>query len=285
MAIGTRVSTSIQRSYLYDARFNSIADPLAREAYLRAKLQADNLGRLPGDADTLRGLLFPLGPPSLEAMGSIVKAWVRGGLVLRYKVGRCFFIEIADNGSTMRLVGRMTDRSEFPEPPNNVVKKWEKRFGMKRVQLRNPNVGKNPVHTESIPSIAEGKSEGSQKRSEEKRTEGSAEGNHNTGAGAPVGSDEPTFSLSDLGRGMTICDKLGFDRKIGFKGYEEKDRFLQELSNIWKPNEVPAHIVVREQIMGHVVNRCGGLGFKVPPGWIKLLNDVRREIKKQQGVT
>ncbi len=301
MSTGTRNFTSIPRSYIYDLALNSIRDSFTREAFLRLKMMVDNCGRAPGDPSVLAGLLYPGNPPTRKKMTKVIKTWEESGLVMYFQGHGQWFIEVADNYETLRIAGNMKTESGFPEAPPKVVRRWEKRFkqkhGRKWKRVRNPNAvdtqseqGIDQVRTGYEPStqqvsLKRRSREGQGKREEENRREGSTEGNRDPSAGAPVGSDEPTLSLSDLGRGMTICDQLGFDRKIGFKGYEEKDRFLQELSNIWKANGVPPQVVIREQLMGHVVNRCGGLGFKVPPGWIKLLNDVRREIKAKQGVT
>lgn len=304
MSTGTRNFTSIPRSYIYDLALNSIKDSFAREAFLRLKMMVDNCGRAPGDPSVIAGLLYPGNPPTRKKMSKVIKTWEESGLVMYFQGHGQWFIEVADNYETLRIAGNMKTESGFPEAPPKVVKRWERRFKQKHERkwkrVRNPNTvdtqsehGTDQVRTQSElstqqVSLKRRSREGQEKREEENGREGSAEGNHdnteqNRGADAPVGPDEPTFSLSDLGRGMTICDKIGFDRKIGFKGYEEKDRFLQELSNVWKQDDIPSQVTFREIMMSHVVNRCGGLGFKVPPGWIKLLNDARREIKAKQG--
>ncbi len=104
---------------------------MVREAFFRAKLVCDNLGRLPGDLATLAGILYPAAPPSAAKMRVIVAAWVKAGLASHYRAGRAWFIEICDTGATQRLVGNMSARSDFPPPPERLIRAWERRFGLK----------------------------------------------------------------------------------------------------------------------------------------------------------
>jgi hypothetical protein len=129
MPIGTRLSTPIPRTYIHEERLTSIADPQTREAYLLAKLMADNLGRLPANPATLAGILFPANPPKPGKMSEIIRSWCEAGLVFHYSFGARAFIEIADNGLTSRLVGNMSTQSEYPAPPQEMIDEWVKKFG------------------------------------------------------------------------------------------------------------------------------------------------------------
>ena len=136
MPTGTRVSTPLPRDYLTDPRLNSLRDPLAREAYFRAKLIADNLGRLPGDPSTLAGLLYPSAPPSRAVMQKIISSWKRVGLAFYYPHARVYYLEIADTGRTQKILGNMSTFSDFPPPPSGMISSWEQKFGLKRAPIR-----------------------------------------------------------------------------------------------------------------------------------------------------
>ena len=136
MPTGTRLTTPLPRDYLTDPRLNVLRDPLAREAYLRAKLITDNLGRLPGDPSTLAGLLYPSAPPSRVVMQKIISSWKRAGLAFHYQNSRIWYLEISDTYRTQRIVGNMSRNSDFPPPPSGMISSWEQKFGLKRAPIR-----------------------------------------------------------------------------------------------------------------------------------------------------
>ncbi len=136
MPTGTRLTTPLPRDYLTDSRLNSLRDPLAREAYFRAKLMCDNLGRLPGDPSTLAGLLYPSAPPSRAIMQKVIASWKKAGLAFHYPHARVWHIEIADTYKTQKIVGNMSKNSDFPPPPSGMVSSWEQKFGVKRAPIR-----------------------------------------------------------------------------------------------------------------------------------------------------
>lgn len=287
MPIGTRQSTPIPRSYIYDARLNGIRSPLAREAYLRAKLVADNLGRLPGDPATLAGTLYPACPPKASEMARVIQDWIRAGLVFRYGNGRLRFLEIADNGLTQRLVGNMTGRSEFPAPPEKMIRRWEKKAGLawqpvKRAISDSQNCS-DAVHTQSERVSLKGR-EG--KRGEQGQ-EGSTEGDGNDPAGRPFrppekdltsprASDERPSNTEEL---FKMATGGRFDPERGLAGYDKRGSFINAvmatLENLGRPKTAAAV----ERFMTEVVDLCNEeQGFKVPSGWMKVLGDLRREL-------
>lgn len=136
MPTGTRVSTPLPRDYLTDPRLNSLRDPLAREAYFRAKLMCDNLGRLPGDPSTLAGLLYPSAPPSRAVMQKVIASWKKVGLAFYYPHARVWFLEISDTYRTQKIVGNMSKYSDFPPPPSGMISSWEQKFEVKRAPIR-----------------------------------------------------------------------------------------------------------------------------------------------------
>jgi hypothetical protein len=277
MPVGTRVSTSIPRAYLYDARLNSIKDPLAREAHFRAKLHADNLGRMPGDADTLRGLLFPMNPPSVKKMKWVLNAWVNHGLVLRYRVGRCWFVEIGDNGSTMKLVGHMTDRSDFPVPPEKTVRAWERRFGVKRIEVSRYEPSTNPVHTELAPGFTSQSQSQSQKGREGKGAESEGSVRETTADLDRLPPKRKAFdSVTELFARVT---GNRFDPEKGFNGYGLRGTFTGIVIEQAREHGVPSTAKLQADFMGMVVDACEDTrGIKAPSGWIKVLSDLRREL-------
>lgn len=167
MPIGTRLSTPIPRNYLHDERLNSVSDALAREAYLRAKLVCDNLGRLPAHPAMLASTLFPAMPPTPAEMSRIITQWVNVGLVFHYQAGSRWFVEMTDNGETSRLVGNMTGESEYPAPPAKMIAEWKAKFfsDWKPIERRSKRVrtGMDVSDTRSH----------EEKRREEKGSEGS----------------------------------------------------------------------------------------------------------------
>lgn len=165
MPIGTRLSTPIPRNYLHDERLNSITDALAREAYLRAKLICDNLGRLPAHPAMLASTLFPAMPPAPAEMSRIIAQWAKVGLAFHYQAGTRWFVEIADNGETSKLVGNMTGESEYPPPPAKMIAEWKAKFccNWKPIQRKSKR-----VHTRSNASDTRSPEESSR---EEKRVE------------------------------------------------------------------------------------------------------------------
>lgn len=176
MPICTRSSTPLPRSYLYDERLNSVTDPLAREAYLRAKTACDNLGRMPANPAMLAGTLFPSLPPKAAYMERIVQDWVEAGLVFHYQAGSRWYIEICDNGATSKLVGNMTGESEYPPPPAEQVEKWKAKFACewKPIERKSKRVRTGSNTFEQVGTCShEGKGR-EVKRSKKKRTESEA---------------------------------------------------------------------------------------------------------------
>jgi hypothetical protein len=282
MPIGTRLSTPIPRSYLYDERLNCIADPLTREAFLRAKLVCDNLGRIPANPGMLAGILFPSNAPKAAKMYQIVEAWSRAGLVFHYQVGSRWFVEVCDNGATSRLVGNMSGQSEYPAPPRELVDSWVKEFGSdwKPIGRSGANTGTDEVHTRS------NKAEHVQTRiAEGGRVEGEENGRVLVGnrggstdtvdlEGDQLNPDQPTNCalLSSVFKPISEGKLLGtnrFQRVVLLK--------LSELGNT-----VPTRRKKWERFMSSVMDECQSRNITWPREWGDVISKLRSLIRESE---
>lgn len=307
MPHSTRLKTLISRSYLCDSWLNAIDDPLAREAFLRMKIAADNCGRLPGGAAMLCGILYPGNPPSRPRMTKILETLAKGQLIFHYHIGRESFVEICDTGRTQELVGYMSDKSEYPPPPQKMIEKWESFTGQKRAAVKNPNLEKRyrpTVHTgiagttspnEPVSTgIAEGvRSQGVGVRSEVNRVDSdsakSADANvpFPSGANAPPAGEERTYgnAIKNPTAAVDLHILTGghFDRERGLKGYGRTDEFLDVVRGCFEDRrELPlGGKKEAADFMTHVVNRCQGQKpkFDAPRGWMAALSELRRELE------
>jgi hypothetical protein len=214
MPIGTRLSTPIPRNYLHDERLNSITDALTREAYVRAKLVCDNLGRLPAHPAMLASTLFPAMPPTAAEMSRIIGVWVKAGLAFHYQAGSRWYVEIADNGETSKLVGNMTGESEYPAPPTKMITEWKAKFfcDWKPIQRKSKR-----VHTRSNECDTRSPEE---KRREGKRSEGS-------GAVSSTSDAARRTANAPTGRTGTLPERL--KEKIKRDDGETAKQFLDGL--------------------------------------------------------
>jgi|SRR5580704_1063243 hypothetical protein len=313
MPHSTRLSTPIPRSYLSDPWLNEIDDPLAREFFLRAKLACDNCGRLPGDAGMLAGILFPGVPLNRKRTEKILEVLVKGRLIFHYQVGRQWFLEICDTGATQRLVGHMTDQSEYPPPPAAMVEKWEAFTGRKREvpqrvrgnskasAKKNANsngvdTGSDEVHTGSNAyeqvstciaeqSRAEQSRVGSEKSREESDFAKTANATYRAPAAGAKAADKTYGQLiSDPATetSLEILTAGKFLADVGFRGYRDKGEFLTVVKSCFDARrDVP--MGGRQQaidFMEHVANSCNGQDFDAPKGWLRVLGELRAEQKQ-----
>lgn len=284
MPIGTRLSTPIPRSYLHDERLNSIADPLAREGFLRAKLVCDNRGRLPGNPAMLAGILWPANPPKAAKMSQIIESWSRAGLVFHYSAGTRSFIEITDNGTTSRLVGNMSDQSEYPSPPQELVDKWAKEFGCEWKPIaRSGNTSKDDVRPRS-----NGSTHVPTRIAEEKRVVGSV---------VEEKRDELVGSRPDLTDSVDLEDKrfdpdqptnvdllaklfkaVSHGKWVGTKQFQRVVLFkLSELKSLPKnPKDL-------ERLLSVVMDECDSRGskYKWPREWREAIEGLRKQLKER----
>jgi len=288
MPTGTRITTPVPRSYISDERLNSIEDPLAREAFFRAKLVCDNLGRLPGNSATIAGLLYPANPPASKAMAAVISSWVGAGLVFHYQRGPFWYIEITDTGSTQRLVGHMTERSEFPAPPKQMIENWEREFarewlpiGRKRDKSdTSSEQRKDEVHTSSKPSISGlGHGLGREELGREEQGQIAADAADPDCLTPFEDDDLDQFDLHDP-RIQEVLDRafglLGFDRKTGFgkKTFPDFEKVVLLVRKIWT-NELPKNRVDAVNFMTEVLDECEVRKIRYPEGWLKILSGLR----------
>ncbi|MGH9735816.1 MAG: hypothetical protein ACRD8A_14645 [Candidatus Acidiferrales bacterium] len=285
MPIGTRLSTPIPRNYLHDERLNSITDALAREAYIRAKLVCDNLGRLPAHPATLASTLFPAMPPASAKMSRIIAKWVEVGLVFHYQVGTRQYVEITDNGETSKLVGNMTGESEYPPPPDKMIADWNAQFcgNWKAIQRKSKRVhtGSNAYHTRSP----------EEKRSEVKRSEESGVMSKGTAADAANGDCDgrPTGqSDSDLTDGLT-CTKVVRDHNgiLQFAGLERNrlgkldPMFIAHAGIVFASYKKTTHQNNHcdcdpAVFLDELITSCKGVGIPYPKGALARLKELQR---------
>ena len=90
----------------------------------------DNLGRLEGEPATLRSMFFPLQPEVLETNVRLaLNALHKSGLIVGYKVDGRLYVVLPKFGRYAPLVKRtMSPKSDYPEPPEEVIKTWEQKF-------------------------------------------------------------------------------------------------------------------------------------------------------------
>jgi hypothetical protein len=298
MPHSTRLSTPIPRSYLSNMWLNSVDDPLARETFFRMKLACDNLGRLPGDPGMVSGVLFPGNPPPRTKMTKVLETLAKCRLIFWYEVSRQQFIEICDTGITQKLVGFMTDESDYPPPPQRMVEKWESFTGQKREIVKNLNRSKRvytgtnrdePVQTgiDGQSRLGKGQSQIEQSRedSDFAKTANAIVPSTATAEEKARAREERTYGEAimspTLATDLHILTSGHFDRDIGLQGYNHADEFLAVIRSCFESRrEIP--LGGRKEsadFMGHVVNACQQQGFKAPPGWIKALSECRREVR------
>lgn len=308
MPHSTRLSTPITRSYLSDPWLNAIDDALAREFFLRAKLACDNLGRMPGDPGMLAGILFPGVSMNRSRVKKVIDILFKARLIFYYQVGRQWFLEICDTGITQTLVGNMSDKSEYPAPPQGMVKKWESFTGRKHIKIERTRTGSDVPRAERIQGMDTVKTgtngvHTGLNESEQRTTvrSGSSQVGHSQGrngsdfakpanacdrastaAAKPADKtygqciDDPSrdSSLHILSGGKFLAD-------LGFREYEHKDEFLGVVQECF---EVRRNIPLggkpeAVEFMGHVMNRCNAQGFNAPKGWLRSLSELRAEVK------
>jgi hypothetical protein len=308
MPHSTRLSTPITRSYITDMWLNNVDDALAREFFFRAKLAADNCGRLPGSPEMLAGVLFPSIPLTRKRVEKVLADLVKASLIFHYKVGNQWFLEICDTGLTQTLVGNMTDISEYPAPPELMITKWEritgrkhKRIGKVRTKSERSSdevsTGSDGVHTSSydVKAVRVGKGlvgsgvglslDGvgsdfaksanaivpSTATAEEKSPAGMTQSKT---YGEFIGDPTSGESLEILTHGKFVDD-------LGFKSYRHREEFLAVVRSCFDARRDTPFGGKPEaaDFMGHVVNVCVGQGFKAPKGWMRVLGELRAEAK------
>lgn len=322
MPIGTRLSTPIPRAYLSDPRLAAVKSALAREAFFRMKLTVDNLGRMPGDAAMVAGLLYPSNPPPAAQMAKVLAELDRAGLVLWYRSGPVRFVQVPDTGSTQKIIGHMATSSEYPAPPDELLSKWQKKTGLAwqavRVTRDFKGKGSNGVRTASEPS-SNGVSLSQEESCSVVLSSAVLGGDgHDAPAGArsPVGSltsstcrEKEPFSDRDSEGHRTFSQWLGVGEcaelpgqfvgaqalhvlgKLAGGRYQPSLDFATDEGDAWAAfaqlvvdafeqlrDEPYCPVVGDEKLMSCVVNIAQNDG-RVRRGWIKLLSDVRRELK------
>lgn len=316
MPHSTRLSTPITRSYLSDQWLNAIDDALAREFFFRAKLACDNLGRLPGDPGMLAGILFPGVPLNRNRVQKVLDVLFKGRLIFYYQVGRQWFVEICDTGLTQTLVGNMSDKSEYPAPPQTMVQKWETFTGRKHRKIERVRPAPVAPKDGNIPSkddVQTGSDDVRTRSNESEPVQTCMPGLVRVGQGlgreglGEAGSDfaepanatlpstvadanQPTGITKTYGEFLTdptsgeslhVLSAGKFLDHVGFKGYKQRDEFLAVIRSCFDAcRDIPLGGKPQAaEFMGYVVNTCQLQGFKAPKGWMRVLDELRAEAK------
>jgi hypothetical protein len=308
MPIGTRSATLLPRNYLHDPYLNSIAAaPNAREVFMRMKLLADNQGRLPGNPAVLGNYLFPSLPVKPLAMSRFIAELSKFDLIFCYKRGKELFIEIADNGETQKLQGHMTENSDFPPPPADLIQRWEERTGRKWKRISRSS-GKesipstDAVHTTFAPSTdmigtaSRPRNEHvSLKRSEVKGSEAKRGEEMFDGAtpAPPVSTSvteaksltENSFKALMQGDPHSLAKRLKVFTGERFepalmREYEFTTDFYEIFNEACKRNEdLPATRANVIHVMAEVMNEGKSKALGMPKGWYPVLKALREEEK------
>lgn len=323
MPTGTRLTTPIPRAYLSDSRLASVTDVLARELFFRAKVTVDNLGRMPGEPAMVAGLLYPVSSPPATRTAKALRALDHAGLILWYRFGPQRFICIPDTGATQKIVGHMATTSEYPAPPKELISRWERKTGLTwqpvRVASEPKDKGSNGVRTPSEPSsngvssrsngVSPSQEESCSEEScsaEPSRAEPDAPDGALSGSVARKEKNTPdrdqTFAewLGVAGQGVLPGQYVGkqarhiFGKLAGGRYRDELDFQTHEgeawnafaqlvvdtFESFWDEQYRP--LIGDEKFMSAVVNASHKDG-RVRKGWMRILNDLRRELKSANG--
>lgn len=111
----------------HDQRVALLSGPWPKLLYTWLIPCQDNLGRLEGDADIIKAMVFPKEKLCTE---SRVESWLKElhdrGLLFRYHLNGAWVIQFPDDSvkKYQRLVGNMGETSDFPPPPEQEYREW-----------------------------------------------------------------------------------------------------------------------------------------------------------------
>ena len=111
----------------HDQRVNVLSGPWPMLLYTWLIPCQDNLGRLEGDADVIKGMVFPKQKSATERQ---VESWLQAlhgaGLVYRYHLNGAWYLQFPSDSVErhQKIVGNMTDTSEFPPPNPSAYDEW-----------------------------------------------------------------------------------------------------------------------------------------------------------------
>lgn len=127
ISISTQVNNAIKKlgAKKGNPGFGFLADTL----FTRMMATRDNLGRMPADKYTLKGVLFQLvdfvTPEDIQEARDIL---ADEGLIILYNANGSEYLILPKVSKHSRLIGNMSDSSQCPEPSEDVIKAWEQRF-------------------------------------------------------------------------------------------------------------------------------------------------------------
>jgi hypothetical protein len=130
--ISKSLSTSRKYSALY-AEAGELAE-FCQSLFPLIVAHADDFGRLPGDVFTVRHLVLPASPRSLEQFNAALTAMNHVGLIQRYRVAGSDYLQVVKFEEHQVGLSRRT-KSKFPRPQGNSVKFTEIHSELNRTEL------------------------------------------------------------------------------------------------------------------------------------------------------
>jgi hypothetical protein len=130
--VSKSLSTSRKYSALY-AEAGELAE-FCQSLFPLIVAHADDFGRLPGDVFTVRHLVLPASPRSLEQFNAALTALDHVGLIQRYRIGGNDYLQVSQFEAHQVGLSRRT-KSKFPRPPCNSVKFTEIHSELNRTEL------------------------------------------------------------------------------------------------------------------------------------------------------
>jgi len=107
----------------------------------------DNLGRADANPHIVKGTIFPLDQEiTPDRCGELIKELHKSGLIILYSFRGLEYLCIPKITSYQKLMGRMTEASDYPCPSDEDIKKWEQGFN-------EVYTGTYQVHTKSVPKV------------------------------------------------------------------------------------------------------------------------------------
>jgi hypothetical protein len=118
----------------------------------------DNCGFFNGSPGSLREDFYPHHPEiTIEEVRKVRDVLAERGLIIVYQVEGLDYVLVPKVGKYSRIVGNISDKSDFPPPPEEAIRIWEQRFNevytplIRRTYSGNTpdEQGMNDVSTES----------------------------------------------------------------------------------------------------------------------------------------
>jgi len=111
----------------HSRRVNALSGPWPMLLYTWLIPCQDNLGRMEGDADVIKGMVFPkLKTVTVAKVETWLSELHEAGLLFRWSVQSTHYLQVPDDAREeyQKIVGNMREDSDFPVPPEADYKAW-----------------------------------------------------------------------------------------------------------------------------------------------------------------